>query len=164
MKKITSVFLCLLMLVGCFALTSCSESTKTYSKSGFSITMSDDFVEKELVAYTYYLESTTAIMTALKEDFSTFEAVGVSTDISLKEYAELIVTANALDSNTEITESDGLTYFTYEKDVSGKSFFYVCYVFKGSNAFWSMNLACETSNKDEFTPKFNEWAKSVTVE
>lgn len=163
MKKITSIFLVLLMLVGCVSFASCGESTTTYTKDSFSITMPTGFYEKEMVAYTYYLESSTAIMTALKEDFTLFQQAGISTDISLKEYAQLIMVNGALDANTVVTEEDGLTYFTYEKEVSGKSFYYVCYVFKGTDAYWSMNLACETSNKDTYSPQFNEWAKTVTV-
>ncbi len=162
MKKMTTLVLALLMLVGCF--TGClGESTATYTKDSFSITMDDQFYEKEMLAYTYYLESPDAIMTALKEEFTLFEQIGLSaSDISLKDYAELVILANSADTS-DVTEEDGLTYFTYQAEATGKTFYYMCFVYKGTDAFWSVNLACLADAKDDFTPTFMEWAKTVTV-
>ena len=116
-----------------------------------------------MLAYTYYLESPDAIMAALKEEFTLFEGLGVSvSDVSLKDYAEMVILANEAETS-DVTEEDGLTYFTYQGEANGKTFYYMCFVFKGTDAFWSVNLAYLDSAKDDFTPNFKEWAKSITV-
>ena len=164
MKKWIALTLALLMLAGCMIACEKEEKSKTYTTDGFSITMNDEFYEKELIAYTYYLESPGAIMAALKEDFSLIESAGFTpTSVTLKQYAELIILAHDTDAS-DVVEEDGLTYFTYDADVSGKSFYYMCFVFKGADSFWSVNLACLTNQKDEYEPKFKEWAKSIVID
>ena len=164
MKKLIALTLTLLTLLGAMASCDESEKTKTYTKDGFSITMNDEFYEKELIAYTYYLESPGAIMTALKEEFTLLQDAGLTPDaVNLKQYAELVILANNSDTS-DVVEEDGLTYFTYTAEVTGKTFYYMCFVYKSADAFWSVNLACLDAQKDDYTPKFKEWAKSVVID
>ncbi|MBQ8288010.1 MAG: hypothetical protein IJX76_04465 [Clostridia bacterium] len=170
MKKIITLTLALLMLVGCF--TGCSvieglfgPSSKTFSTEGFSITMTDEFYEKEHISYTYCLESPDALLAVVKEKFDAYADFGISLeDMTITEYADLVIEANMITDNTPVTEEDGLTYFTYESEEDGKNFYYVCYLIKGSDAFWIVNLACLADAKDDYTPKFEEWAKSIKVD
>lgn len=165
MKKYTKLIclsLMLFLVAGCSLTSLFKESTKTYTVNGISVTMNDSFYEKDLVSQTAYLESQNAIFTALKEEFTELEAVGITKDSTLKDYAEAVKAANSFTGN--IIEKDGLVYFTYEKDISGKSFFYLATVYKTDDAFWLVNFACESKNKEEFEPKFIEWAKTVEFE
>ncbi len=172
MKKITVILLALVMTFSCFAFTGCSvldsilgDSEKTFSKSGISITLTDEFYEKDYISYTVYLESPDALVAVVKEDFSLFTEIGISTDISLKDYAEMAILANQFnDIASDIVEEDGLTYYTYESEEDGDTYYYACYVFRGTDAYWLVNMACFADRKDDFQPKFNEWAKSVVVD
>ena len=72
------IFVSLLALIMCFTLGGCTFGTKkekTYTSHGLKVTMNDTFQEKSIVSQTVYLESTEAIFSALKEDFSALEAI-----------------------------------------------------------------------------------------
>ena len=77
---------------------------KTFTKAGLSITLTAGFTEKEMMSKTAYYESKSAIVTVLKEEFSLFESVNISTDISLREYAQLVITQNMLEAEPEERE------------------------------------------------------------
>ncbi|MGM9680466.1 MAG: hypothetical protein ACI3XR_03065 [Eubacteriales bacterium] len=164
MKKFLALILCTVTLLTTLALASCSENTKEYSSSGITVTLPDSFVEKELIGYTYYLQSTDVIFAAVKEEFSAATLIPGFKDYTLKQYADLVVTANLLTGIATVEETDGLTYLTYEKDVSGQTYFYIAPVFKGSDAFWLVNFGCFASDKDEYSEKFIEWAKTIKVD
>lgn len=157
--KLLVLVLLVVLIAGCSLL---KEKAKTYSTNGISVTMTDGFALKDLEGVTVYLEGDDAIFTALKEDFSTLEPYGITSASTLKEYASAIVDGNSL--TTTIEEKDGLTYFTYTKEISGNSFYYLATVYKTDNAFWLINFACESKGKDTFEPRFLEWAKTVTFE
>lgn len=161
MKKIfaiVTIMLGALIITGCSAL----ETTKEYSANGVSVTMDEGFVQKENVAYTTYFLSDNAMFLALKEDFSSLSQIGLSENSSLKDYAEVIKTANNLEN--EFKEQDNFMYTTYESEVSGKEFFYLAAVYKTDDSFWLVNFACSSSDKDVYTKKFLEWAKTVKFE
>lgn len=158
------IFVSLLALVMCFTLGGCvfGSKNKTYTSHGISVTMNDKFQEKSIVSQTVYLESTEAIFSALKEDFSALESINLGKSASLNDYAKAVVANNNADY--EIKEEDGLTYFEYEKTVSGKDFYYLASVYKSDDAFWLINFASETSNKGKYQPLFKRWAKTVKFE
>ena len=104
-----------------------------------SITLTDEFTEKDLVSATVYFESMDAIVTGLKEEFSTLEAAGLTKDSTVEDYAKAVTTNNQKDS--KIKTEDGLTYFTYTSDVNGKTYFYIATMYKSNDAFWLFNLS-----------------------
>ena len=79
--------------------------------------------------------------------------------MTLNEYAKLVITANSLTATA--AEEDGLVYFTYEKSNNGKDYKYYATVFKGTDAYWLIQFACEVDDFDKFLPDFQKWAKSV---
>ena len=153
--KILSIVLLVLVICGCSLL---KESEKTYTANGISITMKKGFYEKDYVSLTTYFESEDAIFTALKESFTDLEEAGLSANSTLNEYIQAVKEGNQLD--TEIIEDDGLLYMTYEKEISNKDFFYLATVYKTDDAFWLINFACESKNKNTLKPQFLKWAKT----
>lgn len=164
MKKIglaVLVFMVSLVLVGCSL---GGDKQKTYSTNGFKVTMDEGFYEKDLISATLYLESNNAIMTALKEKFTDLSAVDLSKDSKLDDYIELVMTVNKATGEPKKSSDGKYQYFTYEKEVSGKTFYYQATVVKGSDAFWLVNFACLESEKADFQEKFLKWADSIVVE
>ena len=135
---------------------------KVFSKAGMEITLTEDFYEKDMAAYTAYYESKTSIVLSIKEEFTIFENAGISTDISLREYAEMVLTNN-VKNNIEVTEKDGLTFFEFDKTANGKDFTYFAVVFRGDDAYWLFQFACETKNYDKLSKDFIAYAKSVKL-
>lgn len=157
------ILCCAVLLLGlCSCSTVLSEpEEKQFSKEGATITLTDEFTEKDLVSQTAYYESMDSIVVMLKEEFTLFEEAGYE-DMTLSEYADLVIQANSL--SAERKEEEGLTCFTYEKEQNGKNFEYYATVFKGPDAYWLIQFACETKNFDDFLPDFQKWANSVTFE
>jgi hypothetical protein len=134
-------------------------SPLTFTKAGFSITLTSEFAEASAPAYTVYYESGTAGVAVLKEDFTMFEAAGVSTDITLNEYAQIVMSAN--DTHADINVRNGITYFEYERSISGSDFAYLVTVFKSGDAFWLVQFFSETMDYSGLRDDFFRWAASV---
>ena len=78
MKRILSAALVLTLLCSCL-LCGCSlfqASPKTFTKSGMSITLTDDFTERDYVSYTAVYDSQYVAIFAIKEEFSLFPLQG----------------------------------------------------------------------------------------
>ncbi len=167
MKKSIKIMLSMMLVcLSIFTFVACSNnSEKTYTcDAGLSITLNNGFIEKEIVGQTYYLQSTNIIFTATKELFTELDESGAFTDAknkTLKNYANLIISLNRLSS--QIKEDNDLVYFSYTKSVSGQSYYYFAVMQKGTDAFWLCQFACLSKNKDKYTPKFIDYAKTITV-
>ena len=159
MKKILYSFILLSMIL---LVAGCAAKEKTYESHGIKITMQEGFNEKSLVSATVYLESIDSIFTALKEEFTILGQAGLDKDSTIEEYLTLVNAAN--NANYEIKTSGDLKYFTYESDVSGKTFYYLATAYKTDDAFWLCNFAAEAKNKEKFEPLFLKWAKTVEFE
>ena len=64
----------------------------------------------------------------------------------------------------ELQKEDSLRYFTYEKEVSGKNYFYLSAVAKSNDSFWLLTFASDVKDRDKYEPLFKTWAKSVKFE
>ncbi len=139
------------------------ETTKTYSSNGFTIDLPKDFYEKSLASVTTYFESPTAIVTALKEEFSSLEVVNIGANSTVDEYAKAVARNNNITIDLKEISNTDYKYFTYEKSNAGKTFYYMGVVLKGDDSFWLVNFACEKSKKNEYHDKFITWAKTIKV-
>ena len=155
----------ILVLTVCFSLIicgcSCFNKEKTYSKYGMTITMTEGFTEKSILNATYYLESTQSLMHALKEEFNPTYLPSTTT---LDEYVSLVKRNNYLQAEVETRENEEYLYFTYEKTVSGKTFFYLATAHKTEDSFWLIQFACNENDKEDFEDKFLKWADTITFE
>lgn len=158
-KKLLALAISLIAVVACaVGLTGCS-SDKTFEKAGMQITLTSKFTEKEILSQTAYYESRDALVTALKEEFTL--APGFSS-YSLEEYTDLVLSQNLLSTTKSTREGKDYMYFSYEKQVSGKDFYYLATTFKTEDAFWLIQFACNASEKDGKTDTFLKWADTVT--
>ncbi len=175
MKKIAinsmRVFLsmvCMVTVVGCSAIFSgIAAKEKTFTKSGMSIVLNENFYEKEYVAYTAYYESSQMLILVLKDDFSNFSSQQYNVNsVGTKKYAELVVEGNNLNEKnvSEIITEDDLTYFTYENSSNGKDFTYFAVSYKSDDAFWLIQFCCEQNNYENLKPTMLQYAHSVTFD
>jgi hypothetical protein len=161
MKKI-SLLLAVLMLA--LSLASCGliGGEKTFTVDNLSITVKGMFTEQNQLndEYDLILISPDAGVMILKETYADFEAAELDTDMSVKEYAQIVMKGNSLTGSP--IEEDGLTYFTYTAESDGTGFTYVGYCFRGSDAYWLVQIYCATSDYESMKADFTAWAKSVT--
>lgn len=129
----------------------------TYSAHGMSITMDKGFKEKELLSATYYLERNDSIMLAIKEEFQLL----LPATLTLEDYTNLVLQNNIIYSNVNSRENENYMYFSYEKMVSGKNYYYLATTHKAEDSFWLIQFACSKNEKDEFEDKFFKWADTI---
>lgn len=134
-----------------------------YQVNGFQITLPSNFLEKDYVSLTAYLESNEVLVTALKEEFSTLEAANITSDSTLEEYANAVVSANEIEAEVQYGPNGKFMYFSYERTSNNKDFSYIGVVMKGPDAFWLMNFACESKNISTYRDKFLTWASTIKV-
>lgn len=158
-KRMGAILLvmCCILLGGCF---SKAVKQKDYTSHGFNIKMDEGMTEKDVMSTTATFMNNEAVVTALKEEFTLLETIGLSKDSKIEDYMEVIIENNKVDS--EPKEKDGIHYIEYEKAVSGKNYYYVSAFYKSDDAFWLVNFACEKTNKKEYQETFLKWAKTVT--
>lgn len=161
MKKI-AILMAVLMLT--LSLASCGllGGEKTFTVDGLSITVKGMFSEQNDLNETFdlILISPEAGVMILKETFAEFEEADLDTDMSVKEYAEIVMLGNSLSGAP--TEEDGLTYFTYTAESEGTNFTYVGFCYRGADAYWLVQMYCPTEDFEATKPDFITWAKSVT--
>lgn len=151
------------LTIGCsvgFGLFSCvSHNAKTFSSNGMTITLTDEFWETNVANYTVAYDSENVAVFALQEPFTLAEGFG---EISLEQYADLVIQTNYLDS-VEINTVDGLTYFAYEftNPETNDVYQYFSYVYKTDDAFWLVQFSTLEENSGIYTEQIKEWAKSV---
>lgn len=154
----------ILLLIGIVSilLCGCTEkiTEKKYENEYFSITMQDGFYEKDLAAATVYYESNEVLLSALKENFEELEIVNIGENSTIEEYAQAVMENNKM--AFELQNNNGLSYFTYEKEISGKKYFYLSSIFKTDDAFWLVSFACFSKEKDIYESTFIDWLNTIT--
>ncbi len=161
MKKILALLMCALILV---SLAACNNITdEVFEKDGFSITLTSEFAEKAYENYFVCYDSKNIAVFVLKESFSSLEGFE---NYSLTEYADLMKLNCTKDGNTpsDITVVEGVTYFEYSFfNKEGESYKYFTALYKGDDAFWTVQFASPLSGYEGFKAEMIEFAKSVDV-
>lgn len=163
MKKFKQTMLALLLCCLCVGLSACGAKAKTFSKEGLTITLTTEFQEKEIVSQTLYLQSSDVIFVALKETNDSLTESGYNVEeMNTSAYAKIVIENNNVEAIVE--EDENLTTFSFCKNVSGKNICYVAYTFKGTDAFWLCQFACDVKDEQNFRPQFKVWAQTIIVE
>ena len=147
-----------------FSFAACNNITdEVFEKDNFSITLTSEFMEKEYENYFVSYDSKNILVAVIKEPFSALEGFE---NYTLAQYADLMKLNCTKDNITpsDVTEKDGVTYFEYSffnKD--GNSFKYFTAIYKGDDAFWTVQFATPLSDYEGFKIQILEFAKSVKV-
>ena len=164
MKRILSAALVLTLLCSCL-LCGCSlfqASPKTFTKSGMSITLTDDFTERDYVSYTAVYDSQYVAIFAIKEEFSLFDGTALGENSTTEDYANVVIEGYELDAEPE--EIDGMTTFRYDAESNGDTYTYLAVIYKSDDAFWMIQFATKADNFEEQEDNILTYAKSVAFE
>ena len=162
MKRIVSAIFLATLLCSLFCGCSLLEaSPKTFSASGMSITLTEDFTERDYVSFTATYDSQYVAVFALKETFDLIDATGVlSRNSTTEEYAKFVIQGNQLDC--EPVSENGLLSFVYQSENNGVDYTYFATIHKSSDAFWMIQFATKTSNFEKQKDNILTYAKSIS--
>ena len=161
---ILSISIIVGFVIGCFLgnaiIKGNNDKAKTFSSDDMSITLTGNFRSVEYQGFAACYESRSVAVFALKEPFS---LLSNATNISLTEYGQMVLESNGM-SSENLKSKDGLTFFTFEKEVgdSGEIYKYYSYVYKSDDAFWLIQFAVEAKNADNWEDRIEKWAGSVS--
>lgn len=158
---ISALFFIIFVLTGC-QIRFFFEKEETFTNEGLSITLTNNFYEKEHIAFTSYYESSNMMVVVIKENYSILSSVGITKDSSLENYLKTVILANKHDSS--VKEEDDITYFDYVSSESGKDFKYVVTAVKGSEAFYLVQFCVVEDTYDDYKDDIFKYAKSLEAE
>ena len=165
MKRYLSI---LLIVITVFMLTACGSTSikngKTFTESDFEITLTNDFVKKELSGIKYYYEDNTNGILAIinVESKQLFENAGVNFPDDAYSYAEFVVKANSL-SDSKVVTKGNYAQFSYKKTNNGKEYYYYATAHKAGDAYYLVNIFCFASQESEYQDLFAKWSDSIVV-
>lgn len=173
MKRTAALFLCLALLVSLF--NACGEADTTpdpykglkhfESDTGISLYMDKSYKETTIegVTCTFEGSTSTSAVSCREETFQSLTDLGIDADMSLEDYAAMVIEANQFDGEV-LTDEYGNVYFVYEQEIMEISLTYYAFIDKGSTAFWTTNFICPTDEKADHEKDFQLWASSITIE
>lgn len=135
---------------------------KTFKSNGLTITLTEDFAKASQPGYTVCYDSESVAVIALKESFSLQEGIE---DWTLEYYASLIEANNAAHSPTtpkKVGDYMVMEYTFYNPYTDITYHYYTC-MYKGSDAFWTIQFACNVNEIAQHKADMMKWADSVRV-
>ncbi len=164
MKKILAVVLLVCVL---FSLSGCGKKAYEYkdsefSSNGITITLTKAFKGKNHTGYAACYDSKDVAVFVIKENYTLNADFK---DMTLDQYAESIYSVNSERNPSPITKTEGITYIEYEFANEDGAVIYKYFVamYKGDEAFWLVQFACNVDVYGEYLPYFVKWAKTVNV-
>jgi len=135
---------------------------RTFESQGLQITLTEEFLPTDADGYTACYSSGETAVFVLREDFSAMEDFA---ELSLEDYGAKVLASNGLDGTVTLKEEGGLTTFDWvTTDVqTGTDYYYCCGLYKGSDAFWMVQVTAAAERTDEAAAEFRQWLASVTL-
>ena len=130
---------------------------KTFTKEDYSITLTDDFKQLDEEGEFVSFDNKYAYVWVMREDKKLFE----EEDLTLEDYAELIVEYNAEDA--ELAKKDGMYCFAFTEKVDGETYYYFAVCSESEEAFWVTWFGTPKENESTYADKFIQWGKSIKV-
>ena len=129
---------------------------KTFETDGLSILLTDKFTEAEVpTGFDAYFLADFCGVAVMKDEFTSKSGLA---DQSVKEYLASVIASSGYTGIAPRTK-DGLWFF----DVSNDETYARMYCYKGSDAFWIVQFACNPSNARALEDTFYLFAQSVEV-
>lgn len=138
-----------------------SPSPKVFSANGMSVTLNDSFKQENDETFKFSAYTKNVWVYATRDNFADYAGLE---NYSVDGYAELVRNSRDFDNKSEITHSDGLTYFTYEytNPSNNKTFTYFTSFYKSDSAFWIVQFMTYKESAEQYRPDIIKWASSVT--
>lgn len=128
---------------------------------GAQITLTDEFEidteEYDLVVFSSY-DNLVAIY---KYGFDE-SPIPTFPNLTHKEYGEFVIEMFELE-DVGMKVKDGVWYFEYEETSEGDELYSLHVIFKGDDAFWSVEFTCYADEQSKWVDQFWEWADTFEM-
>ena len=134
---------------------------KTFTDSGITITLTEDFEKDSQPDFAAAYKSNKAMVLVVKEDFAYAPYLA---DYAIEEYGELFLNYNRMNDVSIMQSQNGLYYFEYEatNEENGITYYYYCTLHRSEDAFWVVNFCTLAPSRDTMRPLFEQWSQTVT--
>lgn len=155
--------LLILSLLSIFLLVGCFNTKKEFSGIGMTITLNNNFVEKDIIQAPFYIESKDNMFMGMRESKSELSYYGVNT---LKEYINAVLSNHQKTADVKKYEKDDLIYYYayYTASVEDQTFGYMLFVMETETHFYSMNFASLEKNFESHKPQFKKWIATIVFD
>lgn len=157
MKLFRSLLATTFAILMLFSLSACGDDV--YTVKELSITLPNDFVEMPSISFTACFETvdeddSEAVLIIREKEETVFKVAG-KTDVSVEEYAALVIKANGM--GFKPSQKDGIVYYTYEKN----DLFYLVTLHRSEDCYWLVQFVTPSKGLGS-TDKYFKYAKSIT--
>lgn len=137
-----------------------SGGNKKFTSNGMSITLTNNFVKRNIQGYTACFDSKDVAVFTLKEGF---ELIDGFENYTVAEYGKLVLQANNFNSSVKLKTSGELLYFEYTflNQENGETYHYTTFLYKADDAFWSIQFATLENKSSEYRQTIFDWASTV---
>ncbi len=140
-------------------------SDKTFSGNGYAVTLTDDFNPAIYAGFEALYESNDSAVYISKETFASYPKLAALTVSAYAEDLAVLIEQDAdFTTRTNIHTEAGLTYFDYTVDEDVKAHAYRVFIFKGSDAFWTLQVVTPIAAFENMEDDMMEWAKSFRAD
>lgn len=157
-KKILLIFTMVGLLMG---LTACGANPKNFTCRDLTITLTDDFIEKEMTGFDAYYNSERVLFSAVEETEEELQYAGYEI-ANLKGYCLEILNQNGV-SVDALSQRGDYYYFTHTAVKNGAKYTYVHCMFEGHNSYWICEFVCKTKDYKDLEDQILKWADSITI-
>ena len=157
-KRILLLVLAFITLLG---FTGCTPKEKVFQKNDFKITLNDSFKEDTYEGTNYYFISDKSALTVLKESFKDLNQINITSESSLDDYADAVLSAN--NKEIEVIKEKDFYYFVYDSTINNNKYYYLSVIIKGKDSFWLINFFGNYEDKDTLESEFLKYAKTIEV-
>ena len=162
MKKIVVTLLLATLLITSFVSCGKSENTNetTFTLDEFSIKLSNDYGMTPHVSFfvSYETADRQAVLVT-RNRIELVEEAAQKTNLSLLEYANLVIQINGKGSNPK--SNDDFVYYTYATYTDNTHYTYLATVHKSENAYWLVQFVCESDKYEDNQDTYFRYARSI---
>lgn len=132
---------------------------KKFSSDGMEITLTDEFEKDAAENYTAVFSSKDAAVFVLKEPFTLAEKFDERT---ADQYADMMIGSNGLGGVEKFDDGDAIRWeHDYTNPETGRVYRCRTYVYKTSDAFWTVQFATLKEKSKDYAEKIDKWAGTI---
>ncbi len=134
---------------------------KSFESGGMTITLNKSFTEEDASGYDSLFVSKNVELVTMK---TTFKSFGTS-HLTAAEFASTVIMNNKDIEDCEISESDGVAYYTFDAVAKDdRTYTYCVYTYKTDSAYWQLYFITRENKYNRYADDIERWAGSVKFE